>query len=105
MITPTRRATTDGADPAEQLNDLYPPILTTGQVAEILQCTVGDVRDKTHRGEIEVMRWGQQFRFFRNHVTAALRPYPPTGRFSPRRRPWKTTARTEKALTDFRSIA
>ena len=46
----------------------------------MLQCTVGDIRDKTHRGELEAMRWGQQFRYFRNHVVGALRPYPPSGR-------------------------
>lgn len=74
------RASTDDTDPAEELKELYPPILTTGQVAEMLQCTVGDVRDKTHSGELAAMRWGQQFRYFRNHVIAALRPYPPSGR-------------------------
>ena len=62
---------------AEELRKLYPPLLTTGHVAEILQCTVGDVRDKVHRGEIDALRWGQQFRFFRDDVIKALKPYKP----------------------------
>lgn len=78
------------ADPAEELRDLLPLILTSGQVAELLQCTVGDVRDKTHRGELKAMRWGQQFRYFRQHVLAALRPFPANG---PEPRPPSASAR------------
>ncbi len=59
----------------DELRRLYPPILTTAHVAEMLHCTVGDVRDKVHRGEIDAVRWGQQFRFFRDDVLNALQPY------------------------------
>lgn len=61
----------------EELEKLYPPILTTAHVAEMMHCTVGDVRDKVHRGELDAVRWGQQFRFFRDDVIKALRPYAP----------------------------
>ena len=64
-------------DPADELRRLYPPILTTAQVAEMMHCTVGDVRDKVHRGELAAMRWGQQFRFFRDEVIAAMTPVEP----------------------------
>lgn len=60
-----------------ELRNLYPPILTTAHVAEMLHCTIGDVRDKVHRGEIKAVRWGQQFRFFRDDVLKALKPYEP----------------------------
>ncbi len=43
-----------------------------------MHCTIGDVRDKVHRGEL-------QFRFFRDEVIAALRPYRPWGARSRRR--------------------
>ena len=59
-------------DPAEELRRLYPPILTTSHVAEMMHCTIGDVRDKVHNKELKAMRWGQQFRFFREEVIAAL---------------------------------
>ena len=59
-------------DPANELRKLYPPILTTAHVAEMMHCTIGDVRDKVHRKELKAMRWGQQFRFFREEVIAAL---------------------------------
>jgi len=62
-------------DPAGELRRLYPPILTTAHVAEMMHCTIGDVRDKVHRGELNALRWGQQFRFFREEVIAALKPY------------------------------
>lgn len=62
---------------AEELRRLYPPILTTAHVAEMLHCTIGDVRDKVHRGEVRAVRWGQQFRFFREDVINALVPYSP----------------------------
>jgi excisionase family DNA binding protein len=65
---------TDHADPADELRRLYPPILTTAHVAEMMHCTIGDVRDKVHRKELKAMRWGQQFRFFREEVIAALMP-------------------------------
>lgn len=61
-------------DPLDELRRLYPPILTTAHVAEMMHCTIGDVRDKVHRKELEAMRWGQQFRFFRDEVIAALLP-------------------------------
>ncbi len=59
-------------DPADELRRLYPPILTTAHVAEMMHCTIGDVRDKVHRGELRALRWGQQFRFFRDEVVATL---------------------------------
>jgi hypothetical protein len=40
----------------------------------MMHCTIGDVRDKVHRKELRAMRWGQQFRFFREEVIAALMP-------------------------------
>jgi excisionase family DNA binding protein len=55
-------------DPTEELRRLYPPILTTADVAEMMRCTIGDVRDKVHRKELPAMRWGQQFRFFRDET-------------------------------------
>jgi excisionase family DNA binding protein len=61
-------------DPIEELRRLYPTILTTAHVAEMMHCTIGDVRDKVHRKELNAMRWGQQFRFFRDEVIAAMRP-------------------------------
>ena len=60
-------------DPADELRRLYPPILTTAHVAEMMHCTIGDVRDKVHSKELKAMRWGQQFRFFREEVIAAMR--------------------------------
>jgi excisionase family DNA binding protein len=62
------------SDPLDELRQLYPPILTTAHVAEMMHCTIGDVRDKVHRKEIKAMRWGQQFRFFREEVLAAMLP-------------------------------
>ncbi len=56
----------------EEIRKQYPPILTTALVAELMHCTIGDVRDKVHRGELPAVRWGQQFRFFREEVLAAL---------------------------------
>jgi excisionase family DNA binding protein len=64
-------------DPADELRRLYPPVLTTAHVAEMMHCTIGDVRDKVHRGELKALRWGQQFRFFRDEVIAALVPIGP----------------------------
>ena len=62
-------------DLIDELRRLYPPILTTAHVAEMMHCTIGDVRDKVHRGELRAVRWGQQFRFFRDDVFSALKPY------------------------------
>ncbi len=59
-------------DPADELRRLYPPILTTAHVAEMMHCTIGDVRDKVHRKELPAMRWGQQFRFFRDEVIETM---------------------------------
>jgi hypothetical protein len=33
-------------DPFDELRKLYPPLLTTAQVAEMMHCTIVDVRDK-----------------------------------------------------------
>ena len=65
------------SDPVDELRRLYPPILTTAHVAEMMHCTIGDVRDKVHRGELEALRWGQQFRFFREEVIASMTRYRP----------------------------
>lgn len=59
-------------DPVEELRRQYPTILTTAHVAEMMHCTIGDVRDKVHRKELRAMRWGHQFRFFRDEVIATL---------------------------------
>ena len=59
-------------DPADELRRLYPTILTTAHVAQMMHCTIGDVRDKVHREELPAMRWGQQFRFFRDEVIDAM---------------------------------
>ncbi len=59
-------------DPAEELRRLYPPLLTTAHVAEMMHCTIGDVRDKVHRKELPAVRWGNQFRFFRDEVIKVL---------------------------------
>lgn len=61
------------SDPIDELRRLYPPILTTALVAEMMHCTIGDVRDKVHRKELPAMRWGQQFRFFRDEVIDTMR--------------------------------
>ncbi len=68
-----RQAMSD-PDPLDELRRLYPPILTTAHVAEMMHSTIGDVRDKVHRGELKAVRWGQQFRFFREEVLASMRP-------------------------------
>lgn len=60
------------SDPADELRRLFPPLLTTAHVAEMMQCTIGDVRDKVHRKELPAVRWGNQFRFFRDEVIAVL---------------------------------
>ncbi|MFP3881585.1 MAG: helix-turn-helix domain-containing protein [Actinomycetota bacterium] len=60
------------SDPIAELRRLYPPILTTAHVAEMMHCTIGDVRDKVHNKQLKAMRWGQQFRFFRDEVIAAM---------------------------------
>ena len=61
------------AQAIEEIRNSYPPILTTAHVAEMMHCTIGDVRDKVHNGELSAVRWGQQFRFFREEVLAALK--------------------------------
>ena len=66
-------------DPSDELRRLYPPILTTAHVAEMMHCTIGDVRDKVHRGELPAMRWGQQFRFFRDEVIDTMTRVEPEG--------------------------
>lgn len=43
----------------------------------MMHCTIGDVRDKVHRGDLPAMRWDQQFRFFRDEVIATLIPVDP----------------------------
>jgi len=64
------------AQAIEEIRASYAPILTTAQVAELMHCTIGDVRDKVHSGELPAVRWGQQFRFFREEVLAVLEDVP-----------------------------
>lgn len=56
----------------EEIRKAYPPLMTTAHVAELMHCTIYDVRDKVHSGELSAVRWGKQFRFFREEVIAAL---------------------------------
>ncbi len=65
----------------EDLRAQYPPLLTSAHVAEMMHCTIGEVRDQVHRGDLPAVRWGQQFRFFREEVLAVLlgRPAGPNG--------------------------
>ncbi len=65
------------AQALDEIRSAYPPVLTTALVAELMQCTIGDVRDKVHRGELPAVRWGQQFRFFREEVLATLEDVAP----------------------------
>jgi hypothetical protein len=66
------RGETNTTDPTVELRRLGPPILTTDHVAEMMRCTIGDVRDKVHRHEMPVMRWGQQLRSFKDEVIHAM---------------------------------
>ena len=56
----------------EDIRSQYPPLLTTAHVGEMMQCTVGEVRDQVHRGELRQFDGVQQFRFFRDEVLAVL---------------------------------
>lgn len=56
----------------EEIRKQYPPLLTSAHVAELMRCTIGEVRDQVHRGDLPAVRWGQQFRFFREEVLAVL---------------------------------
>lgn len=56
----------------EEIRTQYPPILTSAHVAELMHCTIGEVRDQVHRGTLPAVRWGQQFRFFREEVLDVL---------------------------------
>jgi excisionase family DNA binding protein len=56
----------------EAIRKEYPPLLTSAHVAELMHCTIGEVRDQVHRGELPAVRWGNQFRFFREEVLAVL---------------------------------
>ena len=69
----------------EELRAQYPPLLTSAHVAEMLHCTIGEVRDQVHRGDLPAVRWGQQFRFFREEVLAVLlgRPARPGSEHQP----------------------
>ena len=64
-------------DILERFRAEYPLVLTTAHVAEMMHSTIGDVRDKVHRGEIPAYKWGQQFRFMREEVLTALTRYTP----------------------------
>ncbi|MGH8926383.1 MAG: helix-turn-helix domain-containing protein [Acidimicrobiia bacterium] len=56
----------------KEIRKQYPPLLTSAHVAELMSCTIGEVRDQVHRGDLPAVRWGQQFRFFREEVLAVL---------------------------------
>jgi excisionase family DNA binding protein len=56
----------------EEIRKQYPPLLTSAHVAKLMQCTIGEVRDQVHRGDLPAVKWGQQFRFFREEVLAVL---------------------------------
>ena len=62
---------------ADELRRLYTPVLTTAHVAKMMHCTTGDVRRKIHSGELKALRWGRQFRFFRDEVLTAMIPVQP----------------------------
>ncbi len=64
-------------DILERFRAEYPLILTTAHVAEMMHSTIGDVRDKVHRGEIPAYKWGQQFRFIREEILTAMNRYNP----------------------------
>ena len=60
-------------DPAiTQLRKELPPILSIRQVAELMSCSVDDVRGKIHSGELVARRWGQQFRVLREDLLDLL---------------------------------
>jgi excisionase family DNA binding protein len=61
----------------EEIRAQYPPLLTSAHVAELMHCTIGEVRDQVHRGALPAVRWGNQFRFFRDEVLAVLLNRPP----------------------------
>jgi len=67
----------------EEIRRQYPPILTAAHVAEMMHSTIGDVRDKVHRGDLPAVRWGQQFRFFREEVLAAMTRHQPRDTTTP----------------------
>jgi excisionase family DNA binding protein len=56
----------------EEIRKQFPPLLTSAHVAELMHCTIGEVRDQVHRGNLPAVKWGQQFRFFREEVLAVL---------------------------------
>lgn len=61
----------------ERFRAEYPLVLTTSHVAEMMHSTIGDVRDKVHRGELRAFRWGQQLRFLREEVLEDMKRYTP----------------------------
>lgn len=64
-------------DVFDRFRSEYPLILTTAHVAQMMHSTIGDVRDKVHRGELRGFRWGQQFRFLRDEVLEDMKRYEP----------------------------
>jgi hypothetical protein len=40
----------------EEIRKQYPPVLTSAHVAELMQCTIGEVRDQVHRGDLPAVR-------------------------------------------------
>ena len=63
----------------EVIRKEYPPLLTSAHVAELMQCTIWEVRDQVHRGELPAVRWVS------SSVSSARRssPFFSTGRLDP----------------------
>ncbi len=56
----------------------YPPVLDTGQVAELLGITIAYVRQLTKEGKIPAYRLpdGRTYRYFKNDIYDVLRSNP-----------------------------
>ena len=93
----------------ERFRAEYPLVLTTAHVAEMMHSTIGDVRDKVHRGELRAFRWGQQFRFLREEVLEDMKRYTPgepvpedEDAFDDTDRDWAGWARTSTTTAGIR---
>jgi excisionase family DNA binding protein len=70
--TPDQTSRLDEDPAITQLRKELPPILSIRQVAELMSCSVDDVRGKIHSGELVARRWGQQFRVLREDLLEVL---------------------------------
>ena len=50
----------------------YPPILTTSEVAELLNMGIQEVRRLTREGRLPARRIGKSYRYFRDEIVAWL---------------------------------